>query len=106
MKIVITGYTDGKKIQAIKGLRGATGLGLKEAKDIIDEVGAGTPMQVVLPFDHDRRQLDEYGVVYQSAEVRISNGDLAEVLGRFRPDLTVADLVAVLTPMAELEPIR
>jgi ribosomal protein L7/L12 len=40
----------GKKIQAIKDLRAATGLGLKEAKDAVDAMAAGHDISgVILP---------------------------------------------------------
>lgn len=41
VKRVIDLCTSGKKIQAIKELREATGLGLREAKDLVDAIDAG-----------------------------------------------------------------
>ncbi|WP_245656582.1 ribosomal protein L7/L12 [Microtetraspora fusca] len=40
---------EGKKIHAIKAVREGTGLGLKEAKDIVDALDAGRPVPVVDP---------------------------------------------------------
>lgn len=51
-----------QKIQAIKALRGATNLGLKEAKDIIDQVyGSGDSSWIEQGI---RRRLDDRGVPY------------------------------------------
>jgi large subunit ribosomal protein L7/L12 len=38
--LVVDGYGDGKKIGVIKVVRAATGLGLKEAKDLVEAVPA------------------------------------------------------------------
>ncbi len=37
--IVLTGFADGKKIPVIKEVRAITGLGLKEAKELVEEGG-------------------------------------------------------------------
>jgi large subunit ribosomal protein L7/L12 len=34
--VILTGFADGKKIGVIKEVRGITGLGLKEAKDLVE----------------------------------------------------------------------
>jgi hypothetical protein len=46
MKVVIIGYPTGQKIYAIKAVRHVTGLGLKEAKEIIDNI----PTEINLDF--------------------------------------------------------
>lgn len=46
--VEVTSFTMGKKIQAIKGVRSVTSLGLKEAKDIIDAVDAGNGPQMII----------------------------------------------------------
>lgn len=38
--VVITAQADGRKITAIKGVREVTGLGLKDAKDLVDSIPA------------------------------------------------------------------
>jgi large subunit ribosomal protein L7/L12 len=38
--VIVEGYGDGKKIGVIKVVRAATGLGLKEAKDLVEAVPA------------------------------------------------------------------
>jgi large subunit ribosomal protein L7/L12 len=38
--VVVDGYGDGKKIGVIKVVRAATGLGLKEAKDLVEAIPA------------------------------------------------------------------
>ena len=37
--VVLTGFADGKKIPVIKEVRAITGLGLKEAKELVEEGG-------------------------------------------------------------------
>ncbi|MBO4274398.1 ribosomal protein L7/L12 [Microbispora triticiradicis] len=39
-------YAENKKVEAIKLIREETGLGLKEAKDLADGIGAGRPLPV------------------------------------------------------------
>ena len=43
---VVEALQRGETIEAIKRLRAATGLGLKEAKDVIDEYASGNPVVV------------------------------------------------------------
>lgn len=43
MRIILTDIDPNKKITAIKTVRAATGLGLKEAKECIDTVISGVP---------------------------------------------------------------
>lgn len=68
MKITITGYEDGKKIYAIKAIRGITGYGLKEAKDVIDDADAGIATTIEtkphLTSSEVVYDLDYYGVQY------------------------------------------
>jgi hypothetical protein len=48
-KVVLLGYTEGGKIPAIKAIRTVTGLGLKEAKDIADQLDYGIkPVSITL----------------------------------------------------------
>ena len=59
--VVLTGAGD-KKIQAIKVVRAVTGLGLKEAKDLVD--GAPNPVKEGVPQDEAdqiKAQLEEAG---------------------------------------------
>jgi hypothetical protein len=101
MKVLITGFTDGKKIQAIKGIREATGMGLKEAKDIADHVSAGTVTEITI--DRDRLVvLHEHGVVYSKSNVRLALIDLIEALEHYPRHLTVEDLLVVLRPTREV----
>jgi large subunit ribosomal protein L7/L12 len=65
--VVLTGAGD-KKIQVIKVVRAITGLGLKEAKDLVD--GAPSPVKEGVPqeeADSIRGQLEEAGA---SVEVK------------------------------------
>ncbi len=47
-----------KKIHAIKLVREETGLGLKEAKDVVDALEAGRPVPVDVPGEPSARRLD------------------------------------------------
>jgi large subunit ribosomal protein L7/L12 len=65
--VVLTGAGD-KKIQVIKVVRALTGLGLKEAKDLVD--GAPNPVKEGVPQDEAdqvKAQLEEAGA---SVEVK------------------------------------
>ena len=63
--VVLTGAGD-KKIQVIKVVRAVTGLGLKEAKDLVD--GAPKPVKEGVPQDEAdsiRTQLEEAGATVE-----------------------------------------
>lgn len=45
--VILTGFADAQKIAVIKVLRAATGLGLKEAKDLVE--GAPKPVKTGIP---------------------------------------------------------
>ncbi|GAA4190578.1 ribosomal protein L7/L12 [Microbispora amethystogenes] len=64
-------YAENKKIEAIKLIREETGLGLKEAKDLADGIGAGRPLPVATArHGYDlaarARELKEAGRVEQA----------------------------------------
>ena len=63
--VVLTGAGD-KKIQVIKVVRAVTGLGLKEAKDLVD--GAPNPVKEGIPqeeADQIKGQLEEAGATVE-----------------------------------------
>jgi large subunit ribosomal protein L7/L12 len=63
--VVLTGAGD-KKIQVIKVVRAVTGLGLKEAKDLVD--GAPNPVKEGIPkeeADSIKSQLEEAGAAVE-----------------------------------------
>jgi large subunit ribosomal protein L7/L12 len=63
--VVLTNAGD-KKIQAIKVVRAVTGLGLKEAKDLVD--GAPNPVKEGVPQDEAdqiKAQLEEAGATVE-----------------------------------------
>lgn len=45
--VILTGFADAQKIAVIKVVRAATGLGLKEAKDLVE--GAPKPIKTAIP---------------------------------------------------------
>ncbi len=63
--VILTGAGD-KKIQVIKVVRAITGLGLKEAKDLVD--GAPNPVKEGIPqdeVDQIKAQLEEAGAAIE-----------------------------------------
>lgn len=65
--VVLTGFGE-KKVQVIKAIRGITGLGLKEAKDLVE--GAPSPVKEGVTKDEAadiKKQLEEAGA---SVEVK------------------------------------
>jgi large subunit ribosomal protein L7/L12 len=63
--VILVGAGD-KKIQVIKVVRAATGLGLKEAKDLVD--GAPKPVKTGLPkaeADQLKKELEESGAAVE-----------------------------------------
>lgn len=97
MNVLVSGFTDGKKIQAIKGIRQATGLSLKDSKDVADRVGSGLPTKITLTnLDHEAL-LDEHGVKYERVPVELALGDFVELLSRYPRDWTIGGVVDILT---------
>jgi hypothetical protein len=92
MRVIITGFDAQKKIMAIKGIRFAAGLGLKEAKGIADVVGAGTPTAVDVGDDRVSA-LDEQGVTYR---VGVPLAVLIAALSDYPAGMRVGDLVRTL----------
>jgi len=48
------------KVQCIKGIRGLTGLGLRDSKIIVDKVYAGTPQDITIMNTLSDHQANEY----------------------------------------------
>ncbi len=63
--VVLAGFGD-KKVQVIKAIRGVTGLGLKEAKDLVE--GAPSPVKEGVSKDEAediKKQLEEAGATVE-----------------------------------------
>jgi large subunit ribosomal protein L7/L12 len=63
--VVLTGFGD-KKVQVIKAIRGITGLGLKEAKELVE--GAPSPVKEGVEKDEAedlKKQLEEAGATVE-----------------------------------------
>lgn len=63
--VVLTGFGE-KKVQVIKAIRGITGLGLKEAKDLVE--GAPSPVKEGVTKDEAadiKKQLEEAGATVE-----------------------------------------
>jgi hypothetical protein len=94
VRLQITGYTDQKKIHAIKGVRAVTGLGLKEAKDFVDRVDQGDrPTVDVDAFAASL--LDQHGVTYRALSVPLA--EFVAALNDYPAGIRVGDLVRVLS---------
>ena len=100
MKIKLTGTTDPeRKIHAIKGLRAATGLGLRDAKYICDDVFNGLPTVVELPDAKALDALKEANFEFTYVEPDPKELALA-ALRRLPLWMTVADVLAVVDALA------
>lgn len=110
--VVIEGIRDGRKLAAIKDLRAAALIGLREVRDIIDRVtgprdlqtGAyigGLPQRVVIPAGKLRR-LDDSGALVWRRVVRISQDDLLAALEAFPAGMRIGDLRRTLEAAASL----
>ena len=63
--VILTGFGE-KKVQVIKAVRGVTGLGLKEAKDLVE--GVPSPIKEGVPKDESediKKQLEEAGATVE-----------------------------------------
>jgi hypothetical protein len=65
--LVIHGISANKKIQAIKGYRAITGKGLKEAKDVIDRVAVGIPVEIVVSGEDATVPVTQYGQLVEQS---------------------------------------
>lgn len=88
-----------KKIQAIKEIRAASGLDLKTAKYVVDDVAAGTQREIEAPANFDWNGY----VCAELLPVRVDLADLVEVLAAFPQHQTVGDLVGVLRVARDME---
>lgn len=102
MRVEILTVDDQKKIQAIKCIRAASGLGLKEAKDLADDVASGRP-QFVEVTRNGLVALDEGYLTYRQAIPDITTADFVEVLSRYPRNLNVGDVLDVLVVVRDLE---
>lgn len=96
MNVYVTGFTANKKILAIKGIRAATGLGLKESKQAADEVEAGQRVKLTLQTLDSEKHLEESGVVFQRVPVTVTLEELVDILGYYPPEMPVGDVVRIL----------
>lgn len=100
MEIIITSCANTHgKIPPIKAVRVLTGLGLKDAKDVIDEVFEGRP-QTINVFDHF--SIDDIGYELDAAGVRFvvpgatadsRLGLVIHALAQYKQDATVAEVM-------------
>lgn len=106
MKVVITGFADGRKIVAIKGFRSCFLADLKTSKAVMDRVGAGDTVTWDLPVGSDPQwvanTLAEHGVQASLEGPAVHVRDVISVLAQFNPELTVGALLETLRTSANL----
>jgi hypothetical protein len=96
VNVYVTGFQTGKKIHAIKGIRAATGLSLKDAKNAADHVEAGHRVKLAL---HDARAADaltEHGVTFERVPTAVSAAALIDILSYYPRDFTLGAVISVL----------
>jgi len=98
-EIWLNGFEDGKKIQAIKGIRAVSGWSLKDSKALAYDVERGVRRAVVphpsMTVIDAQATLSEHGVQFDVQ--RIPLDILVSALAEYPPHITVGDLCAVLT---------
>lgn len=94
MQLLITGVNTERPIYSIKAVRAATGLGLREAKTVVDQVrGGGTAtITVPVPTDETFAMLADHGVTFVALDTQHV---VLHALRAMPSHLTVADLLAV-----------
>lgn len=102
MNVVLYGPCPEKKIQAIKAVRGATGIGLKEAKDAVEVLERGGETVLNVMNRAYLRDLDEVGLKYRAEAVALAL--LVDALREYPEHMTVGDLCAVLSVAADTPP--
>lgn len=103
MRAVIEAVDEQKKIHAIKCLRAATGLGLKDAKYVIDEVAFGREQKVELLYPHSVETLDEGYIRWRPVLPDFVLADFVEWLDRYPVDMTVGNVLSVLRATRDLQ---
>lgn len=102
MRVEITAVDEAKRIQAIKCVRAATGMGLKDAKYTVDEVAFGRPQCVDVGYG-GKTALDEGYMTYREMLPNISVRDFVEVLSRYPRGLSVGELADTLIVVRDLD---
>lgn len=103
MKIAIISHSDAK-IQAIKTVRTVTGLGLKEAKEAVDNL-PGRPYEFEIDpdrFESIRAILNDGGVEFECRTTTINRDDFINALAHFPSGITVDQLRRTLIGTTEV----
>lgn len=104
MKISIISHSDAK-IQAIKSVRSVTGLGLKEAKEAVDNLPSRPYEFEINPdkFDSVKKILDEGGIDFECRDEQVLNqDDFINALRHFPTGMTVDQLRRTLIGAREV----
>jgi hypothetical protein len=96
MNVYVTGFPASKKIQAIKGIRAATGLDLKGSKDVADKAAEGERVKVALRDIDAEAVLAEHGVSFERVPNQISLESLMDILAFYPAEMPVGDVIRVL----------
>jgi large subunit ribosomal protein L7/L12 len=67
--VILKSYDDGKKIPVIKEVKNITGLGLKEAKDLV-EAGGGKPIKEDIPKEEAQKIKEKLEAVGAVVEIK------------------------------------
>lgn len=97
MKITVTGITPTHKIACIKAIRTITGMGLVEARDLVNAVDAGEPQTLDVLRDPKTVDFSEY-LAYKIEPVSPREALLAQVkeYAAIAPDMTLREFAAFL----------
>lgn len=97
------GGRTGRVIQSIKSLRACSGLGLKEAKQIIDDGNSGAPTKLVVDLDALKRDPSAAELAYEI----VAPTSLQGFVGHLRafeatyPGMSLIGLIRVLETTAQ-----
>ena len=79
MDVQITNVGGGRKIAAIKAVRACSGLGLKEAKAVVDNADSSGQCLVTIPDNLERLQEDLEGTGYQATQVNVTESKIEPI---------------------------
>lgn len=100
MKVKISAHGASSSIPPIKAVRAVTGLGLQNAKDVIDNLPQTIEVLRDFSVTDVQREFDEYGItdweVVGMPDVQDRLSFLIEALNNYAPSLRVDELLDVL----------
>lgn len=94
-QIIVRGTAGNKTILAIKALRQSAGIGLREAKTIVDDGNAGTPTKVMVSLEALTADPNSAELAYEVVPSTALRAFIAR-LEQFPGEMTVRELRALL----------